>query len=76
MFFAGNRSHAIPLFVSANVLPPPLNMINFETISSPMHDISTNSAPKPVIYLPVLPTSIHITPDFLMLVTYMSINQV
>ena len=32
MFFAGKRSHAIPLFVSANVLP--LNMLYFETVSS------------------------------------------
>ena len=30
MFFAGNRSHAIPLLVSANVLP--LNMFYFETV--------------------------------------------
>ena len=44
MFFAGNRSHAIPLFVSAQVLP--LNMLYFETISSLMQDISTNSAPE------------------------------
>ena len=44
MFFAGNRSHAIPLFVSAKVLP--LNMLYFETVCSLMHDISTNSAPQ------------------------------
>ena len=44
MFFAGNRSHAISLFVSANVLP--LNMLYFETVCSLMHDISTNSAPQ------------------------------
>ena len=44
MFFAGNRSHAIPLFVSANVLP--LNILYFETVCSLMHDISTNSAPQ------------------------------
>ena len=36
MFFAGNRSHAIPLFVPANVLP--LNMLYFETECSLMHD--------------------------------------
>ena len=36
--------HAIPLFVSANVLP--LNMLYFETVCSLMHDISTNSAPQ------------------------------
>ena len=56
MFFAGNRSHAIPLFVSANVLP--LNMLYFETVCSLMHDISTNSEHL---------TFIHITLDFLML---------
>ena len=43
MFFAGNRSHVIPLFVSVNVLP--LNILYFETVCSLMHDISTNSAP-------------------------------
>ena len=42
MFFAGKRSHAIPLFVSANVSP--LNMLYFETVCSLMHGISTNSA--------------------------------
>ena len=44
MFFACNRSHAIPSFVSANVLP--LNMLYFETVCSLMHDVSTNSAPQ------------------------------
>ena len=44
IFFAGNRSHAIPLFVSVNVLP--LNMLYFETVCSLMHDISSNSAPQ------------------------------
>ena len=44
MFFAGKRSHAISLFVSANVSP--LNMLYFETVCSLMHDISTNSAPQ------------------------------
>ena len=42
--FAGIRSHAFPLFVSANVLP--LNMLYFESVCSLMHDISTNSAPQ------------------------------
>ena len=32
MFFAGNRSHAIPLVISANVLP--LDMFYFETVCS------------------------------------------
>ena len=40
MFFAGNRSHAIPLFVSANVLS--LNILYFEDVCSLMHNISTN----------------------------------
>ena len=44
MFFAGNRSHAVPLFVSANVLL--LNMLYFKTVCSLMHNISTNSAPQ------------------------------
>ena len=44
MFFAGNRSHAIPFFVSAKVLP--LNMLYFETACSLMHNISTNSVPQ------------------------------
>ena len=44
MFFAGNRSHAIFSFVSANVLP--LKLLYFETVCSFMHDISTNSAPQ------------------------------
>ena len=39
---AGNRSHAILSFVSANVLP--LKLLYFETVCSFMHDISTNSA--------------------------------
>ena len=45
MFFAGNRSHAIPLFVSANHVLP-LDMLYFETVCSLMHDISINSAPQ------------------------------
>ena len=49
IFFAGNISHAIPLFVSANVLP--LNMLYFETVCSLMHDISTNSAPQNICEL-------------------------
>ena len=44
MLFAGNRSHAILLVVSANVLP--LNMFYFKTVCSIMHEISTNSAPQ------------------------------
>ena len=74
MFFAGNRSHAIPLFVSANVLP--LNMLYFETVCSLTHDISTNSAPQNICDLLLVHlTFIHITLDFLMPLIYMLINQ-
>ena len=57
MFFAGNRSHAIPLFVSANVLP--LNMLYFETVCSLMHDISTNSAPQNICDLFTCSSDLH-----------------
>ena len=74
MFFAGNRSHAIPLFVSANVLP--LNMLYFETVCSLLHDISTILPNRiSVIFLLVHLTFILITLDFLMSVIYMLINQ-
>ena len=73
MFFAGNRSHAIPLFVSTNVLP--LNMLFFETVCSLMHDISTNSAPQNICDLFSRSSDVHITLDFLMLAIYMLRNQ-
>ena len=74
MFFAGNRCHAIPLFVSANVLPH--NMRYFERVCSLMHDISTNSAPQNICDLFTCSSDfIHITLDFLMLVIFMLINQ-
>ena len=57
MFFADNRSHAIPLFVSANVLP--LNMLYFETVCSLMHDISTNSAPQNICDLFTCSSDLH-----------------
>ena len=57
MFFAGNRSHAIPLFVSADVLP--LNMLYFETVCSLMHDISTNSAPQNICDLFTCSSDVH-----------------
>ena len=57
MFFADNSSHAIPLFVSANVLP--LNMLYFETVCSLMHDISTNSAPQNICDLFTCSSDLH-----------------
>ena len=57
MFFAGNRSHAIPLFVSANVLT--LNMLYFETVCSLVHDISTISAPQNICDLFTCSSDLH-----------------
>ena len=57
MFFAGNRSYAIPLFVSANVLS--LNMLYFETVCSFMHDVSTNSAPQNICDLFTCSSDVH-----------------
>ena len=57
MFFAGNRFHAIPLFISANVLP--LNMLYLETVCSLMHDISTNSAPQNICDLFTCSSDVH-----------------
>ena len=57
MFFAGNRSHAIPLFVSADVLP--LNMLYFETVCSLMHDICINSAPQNICDLFTCSSDVH-----------------
>ena len=57
MFFAGKRSHAIPLFVSAYVLP--LNMLYFETVCSLMQDISTNSATQNICDLFTCSSDVH-----------------
>ena len=57
MFFAGNRSHVIPLFVSANVSP--LNTLYFETVCSLKHDISTNSAPQNICDLFTCSCDVH-----------------
>ena len=74
MFFAGNISHAIPLFVSANVLP--FNMLYFEIVCSLMHDMSTNSAPHLICDLITLSSDVHsYNVRFRMLVTYQLINQ-
>ena len=58
MFFAGNRSHAISLFVSANVLP--LNMLYFETVCSLLHNISTSSAPQNICDLFTRSSDVHL----------------
>ena len=68
MFFAGNISHAIPLFVSANVLLPQYAL--FCTTYLPILRLRIS-----VIFLLVQLTFIHITLDFLMLVIYILMNQ-
>ena len=57
MFFTSNRSHAIPFFISANILP--LKMLYFETVCSLMHDISTNSAPRNICRLFTYSNDVH-----------------
>lgn len=74
MFFAGNRSHAIPLFVSANALPSICFILKQYVL------LCTTYLPIlrlriSVMFLPAHLTFIHITLDFLMLVIYMLINQ-
>ena len=44
IFFCNSRSHAILLFVSSNILP--IDMLNFETVSTLKHNISNNSVAK------------------------------
>lgn len=74
MFFAGNISHAIPLFVSANVLP--FNMLYFEIICSLMHDMSTKSAPHRICDLITLSSDVHLyNVRFRMLVINLSVNK-
>ena len=43
MNFGQYTSHAIPFFISANVLP--VNMLYFKSVSMLMHDIYNNKAP-------------------------------
>ena len=57
LFAAGNRPHAIPLFVSSNVLP--LHTLYFETVCSLMHDISTRSARQNICDLFTYSSGIH-----------------
>ena len=58
IFFSSNRCHAIPLFVSSNILP--VDMLYFETVSTVMHDISTNSAPRNICDLFTRSSNVHL----------------
>ena len=44
IFFSNKRSRAIPLFIASNILP--VDMLYFETVSTIMHDVFTNSTPN------------------------------
>ena len=57
IFFASNRSHAIPLFVASNILP--VNMLYIETVSTIMHDVSTHCTPKNIRELFIHASDVH-----------------
>ena len=74
MFFADNRSHAIPLFVSANVLPSICFILKQYALLCATY-LPILHLRISVIFLLVHLTFVHITLDFLMLVIYILINQ-
>ena len=57
IFFSISRIHAIPLFITSNILP--VNMLYFETVSTIMHDVSTNSIPCNIRQLFIHSSDIH-----------------
>ena len=44
MYFREPRAHAVPLFITSNILP--INMLYVETVSSLMYDVSRLSVPS------------------------------
>ena len=52
IFFSNNRTHAIPLFIISNIL-------YFETVSTIMHDVSTNSTPWNICQLFIRSSDVH-----------------
>ena len=44
MYFSEPRAHAVPLFITSNILP--INMLYVETVSSLMYDVSRLSVPS------------------------------
>ena len=44
MYFSEPRAHAVPLFMTSNILP--VNMLYVETVSSLMYDVSCLSVPS------------------------------
>ena len=57
IFFLNHRTHAIPLFLTSNILP--VNMLYFETVSAIMHDVSTNSTPSNIRQLFIHSSDVH-----------------
>ena len=57
IFLSNNRTHAIPLFTTSNILP--VNMLYFETVSAIMHDVSTNSTPCNIRQLFIHSSDVH-----------------
>ena len=57
IFFLNNRTHAIPLFLTSNILP--VNMLYFETVSAIMHDVCTNSTPCNIRQLFIHSSDVH-----------------
>ena len=55
--FKGNKEHAIPLFISLNVLP--VNMIYFKSVCNLMYDVSNNTCPSAISNYFVQSRNIH-----------------
>ena len=57
MYFLNPRTHAIPLFISSNILP--IHLFYFEAVLHSMFDVSNNSATKDISETLVKTSLIH-----------------
>ena len=57
IFFVNKREHAIPLFISANILP--VDMLYYKSMSILMHDINCKTAPSKLLDLFTCADSVH-----------------
>ena len=57
IYFEQYSSHAVPLFLSANILP--FNMLYLKSVSNLMHDISNNVAPSNIRSLFLASDQVH-----------------
>ena len=57
IYFGKYTSHAIPFFVSANILP--LDLLYFKTVATQMHDISNHLTPPDICDLFTTTDQIH-----------------